>query len=337
MRKFRFKPRNELAKQHQLATLPNIHGALSGRVSWELYDPETDQVVQSGSQSNLILNQGLDLFGTSSSNSSFSVFRDYFCVGEGTSAPAITQTTLDTERVRSNSTGGFTDSTSIAYDAGTKKYTGTFSINRVIVFTAGQNFVLTEFGFAAGASGNLAIRELFRDAGGAPTTITDTANKQLRMTHTLTITLTGDWSQAASVNITGVGVVTGIGSFFSSGSSPNLFSSVWGPTSTPNLVLVTAITSLPPHGGGTGIYFTGSSTNNAMTNATYVAGSYSRKKSRVLPTSTGNGNVLGVIILNSGGTTFASECYALRLDASFTKTTSQQLTIEYTVSWGRAA
>lgn len=332
MRKFRFKPRNELAKPPAIITLPNIHGALSGRVKWELYDPETDQVVQSGEQSNLILNQGLDLIGVSSDANSW---RSFFCVGEGISAPAVTQTALDTERARSNSNGGFTDVTAYAYDAGTKKYTATLTINRVITFTAGQSFVLTEFGFAAASSGSLSIRELFRDGSNNPTTITDTAGKQLRMTHTLTITLTGDWTQAASVTITGVGTVSGIGSFFSRSSTlANLFTIVFWPNNQALMQLFSAISALPTHGGSSSLSFTVTTASGSNTLSTYVNGSYSRKKTRVFPTSTGNGTVLGICVLDTNS---ADAAYLLRLDSGFTKTSSQQLTIEFTVSWGRAA
>lgn len=335
MRKFRFKPRNELAKPPAIITLPNIHGALSGRVKWELYDPATDQVVQSGEQSNLILNQGLDLIGVALNTSSW---RDFFCVGEGSSTPTVSQTALDTERARSNSSGGFSNVTAYAYDAGTKKYTATLSINRVITFTAGQNFVLTEFGFAAASSGSLSIRELFRDGSNNPTTITDTAGKQLRMTHTLTITLTGDWTQAASVTITGVGTVSGIGSFFSVSSTlANLFTTVFWPGNSPNMHLFSAISALPTHGGSTSLTFTGTTTGGSTTLSSYVSGSYSRKKSRVFSTSTGNGTVLGVCVLDSGYSSGADTAYLLKLDSGFTKTSTQQLTIDFTVSWGRAA
>lgn len=325
MRKFSF-------RSHQAS----IHLSLRGEVEWELVDPRTGIIHQSGRQSNLILDQGLDNFGSEGGSSGVSNFRSFFCVGEGTTEPAVTQTALVSERVRSNSNGGFTDTQTGSYNSTTKVYTCSYPMTRVINFTAGQNFVLTEFGFANASSGGLSIRELFRTAGGDPTSITDTASKQLRMTHTLTITVVGDWAQVTSFPITGVGTVTGVGSFFAfSGNVAGLASSM-APASTQYISTATALNALPAHGGASGVTGTINNNTTPSTNAAYVSGTYSRKRSTILPTSGYNGTIIGLILSPSG--TISSGVgtgYVARLDSGFTKTNTQQLTLEFTTSWSR--
>lgn len=128
---------------------------------------------------NLITDAGLDALagGTSIRN-----LVNYLAVGTGSSEPSYTDTALNAEVARTNSTGGFGDSDAMVGAGDLVEY---WRRRLTRVFTEAQaNANLAELGFFSSSSGGtLWNRQLFRDELGNPTTITKTSEDQLRVTY----------------------------------------------------------------------------------------------------------------------------------------------------------
>lgn len=149
---------------------------VDGWVSWQLLTP-SGLIVREAEQHNLMLNQGLDLIA----QHAFSGLPRYAALGTGSSAPAVAQTALDSEQARTqDSPGG---------DTITEVSPGVFDIIRVREFTEAVVGNFTEWGFSPTGAGNLAIRELFRDANGNPVVISKGSDQRLRLTYTLRVTI----------------------------------------------------------------------------------------------------------------------------------------------------
>lgn len=128
---------------------------------------------------NLITDAGLDALAGGARISSLI---NYLAVGTGSSEPSYTDTALNAEVARTNSTGGFGDSDARVGDGDLVEY---WRRRRTRVFTEAQaNANLAELGFFSSSSGGtLWNRQLFRDELGNPTTITKTNEDQLRVTY----------------------------------------------------------------------------------------------------------------------------------------------------------
>src|SRR5690606_22234004 len=129
----------------------------------------------------------------------------HFAVGTGSATPDVTDTALASEvsgRTTTQVENTITRTANGVYDV---------VIAREFDFAQG-NGNLTEFGFANGASSDILIRELFRDAGGTPITVTKTSDYKLQIRYTQTVTLTPTFNSPAShsVAISGIGTVNGI-------------------------------------------------------------------------------------------------------------------------------
>jgi hypothetical protein len=130
---------------------------------------------------NLILNQGLDILGTSSSvaSSATGVF-NYCQVGTGTSVPTATQTKLDNYLANTSSTV-FVSNTS----SGAPLYKRTAITNYVF----GQGAIIgtiSEIGIGWATTDKLFSRALITDSGGAPTPLTLTSIDQVTVSYGLT-------------------------------------------------------------------------------------------------------------------------------------------------------
>lgn len=128
---------------------------------------------------NLITDAGLDALA---GGNGISGLINYLAVGTGSSEPSYTDTTLNAEVARTNSTGGFGDSNEMVGAGDLVEY---WRRIRTRVFTEAQaNANLTELGFFSSSSGGtMWNRQLFRDELGNPTTITKTSEDQLRVTY----------------------------------------------------------------------------------------------------------------------------------------------------------
>ncbi|WP_337871170.1 hypothetical protein [Meiothermus sp.] len=131
----------------------------------------------------------------------------YAVVGTGSTAPSTSQTGLINEVVRTNA--GVTGNP----DTITEVSTGVWEITRYRQFTAAQvgGLNLTEWGWSGSgtAGGNLMSRELFRDGSNNPITLTLDNDQQLRLIYKVRVTVGPTAPQAASINISGLGVRTG--------------------------------------------------------------------------------------------------------------------------------
>lgn len=326
----------------------HLHGELRGRVAWELRNAD-GSLAASGEQSNLILNRGLDVFGTDAnhtfaststpnSNTYFSYWRRALAVGTGSTAPAATQTNLVAETHRSNSDGGFNAENVDTYGVAGGLLTGTFKHTRVITFSGAYN--LTEFGFSddTAANGQLVIRELFRDGGGTPTPLSVQSGQQLKMTHTFYLTVPFAAGLAASFTLTNVGLIQGEGTFYYVGAVNALYTLgfFFNPTQAGTLYIMSAANSGDPatQGGG---YTAGGTNYVAGTNSAYVSGTYTRTKTYQLSTAQGNVTHYGWFFDGSSASPTGGYKFRLTNPATFVKSNSNKLTLNFTVTWARGA
>lgn len=187
---------------------------VEGWLKWELINRK-GRVHRGGEQHNLILNQGLDQIAThglvdrtGNIGSNVTAGIQYAAVGTDSTAPAVTDTGLGGEVARTNvgSTGTILDE-SISRSAD-----GVYDHVRTYEFDFAEAIGnLTEWGISpiATAGGNLYARELFRDGGGSPETVTKTADDKLRLVYTRRTTITPTAWTAGSLAITGHGTIDG--------------------------------------------------------------------------------------------------------------------------------
>lgn len=168
----------------------NVRTGVYGWTRWAVLD-EHDRVERLGPwQRNLIVNGGLDVLANNDLLSvwdthSSSGFRNKLYVGDGSTAPANTDTTLANKVGETTDNGGFSTSRSISETGGNVELevTGTW------VFTASVAQNLSEYGFVTTNADTLIIRELFRDGSNNPITISLNAGKKLRLEHTAVFTV----------------------------------------------------------------------------------------------------------------------------------------------------
>lgn len=132
-------------------------------------------------------------------------FIQYAAFGTGTTAPSASQTSLDAQvGSRSADRGGFANSEDAGLDAGNNKiwYEATFT--RVFNITSAVN--ATEWGLSAQSTGNLSVRDLFRedpnDPDSDPVAISLDDGDQLQLVVTLRVEATWEYESKSFV-ITG--------------------------------------------------------------------------------------------------------------------------------------
>lgn len=173
-------------RRRDLKIHANLHIGLKGFFTVDLIEAATGRVKRHLEFENLITDAGLDalnnttigtLIGGSGTNA-------FMGVGTSSTAPANGQTALVAEIApsssnRTNSNGGIAEvfGSGAAFAYWFRKITYNF------VETQG-NGNLTELGiFSAVTGGVMFCRQLFKDAGGVPTTIVKTSADQLRVTY----------------------------------------------------------------------------------------------------------------------------------------------------------
>lgn len=183
-------------------------------LQWQIFEEKSGLIVAEGEQHNLVLTNASNLMPVHG----IRALTTFAAVGTSSSAPAVGQTALGAQLVRTS----FVPSGDA--DSLTRVSNGVYDVRRVRQFTAaevgGQN--LTEWGFAPTNISTLSHRELFRDGGNNPVTITPTITQALRLIKTDRITL-GPIPAApvsSSINIAGIGSRSGK-LFISSGIGPN--------------------------------------------------------------------------------------------------------------------
>ena len=184
--------------------IPGLKATVRGEVRWQVLDergvPEVPRnengfaIAEAGgvAQSNLITNLGMDRMPSQSvfttNPDSTSHWRRYLRVGTGSVEPAFADVDLGAQ-VESPSAAflSFTpDTQTFALDTTDNVWRAVLTTRRTLQMTANRN--LTEFGFSnVATAGDLRIRELFRDGGGVPVTVTVLSGKYIKVDHTLTI------------------------------------------------------------------------------------------------------------------------------------------------------
>ena len=132
--------------------------------------------IDTGYQKNLILNQGLDFFGSSNRGS----MMEYCVIGSGNSQPVYTQNKLDTAV-----SGVIGDDYSTKYDYNASTDGSLYKTNKVRKYSFRwlSNVNISELGLASTYSNTstyfLCTRALIKDSQGNPTTITVLSDEQL--------------------------------------------------------------------------------------------------------------------------------------------------------------
>ena len=207
-----------------------VRATLKGRVRWQVLDergqPEAPRnesgfavaPVEGVEQDNLITNHGMDRLAEMDAfmlptTSGFG-WRRRLAVGTGSTAPAFSDVALANEVQRAATSGDFSPgSNAYALDDVENVWRATSLARRLVTMTANRN--LTEFGLAQEefawteddppvpeAHQDIHVRELLRDSGGTPITVTVPSGKSLRVDHTLIVELPAPAAgTTASINI----------------------------------------------------------------------------------------------------------------------------------------
>jgi hypothetical protein len=295
--------------------------SIEGWWTLELIHKESGLIAERRHFRNLITDAGMDAMASVSIPTSLT----NFAVGTGSTAPAVEDSTLETELARTNSNGGFSDVNGI--------FTGNayHFFRRTRVFTTSQaNGNLTEVGaLDAAAAGTLFSRQLIQDAEGAPTTLVKTSDFELRVVYEVRVypdlddrvysaTIDGSPQNVTtrpididSINWRGGGSFTGIlgRCGFSVSLGGTAYSGAIGPA-----------TGVPT--GSLGF-------STVRTPAAYSPGAFEQDVEVEWGAAVGNGEVLSFQFAQGD---FA---YQHQLTGAVTKDNTQRMTIELTKTWAR--
>lgn len=303
---------------------------------------------------NLITNTGMDALVTQPvrSYTTFSTqdqtWRQYLHIGTGSTEPANSDASLDSEVQEGNSDGGFSEVyTHNDPDGG--EITAEYQVTRVITLANNQN--LTEYGFSSTSGGSLNIRELFRDGVGDPITISITAGKKIRVDHKLVVTL--PWgAQSESFDILEYDISDSLIATHNmtadclfvavdAGDRPKLFMTAlpYIHTSGGTLIKQIGVFTSAPSTSPTVAANPGDHTNN-VTAATYTPGSHTLTMSYVFTEAQVVGTIYGYVLKiasSSGQNDHDEQGYrvAFNTPATFTKADTHTLELAVELSWAR--
>ena len=267
---------------------------------------------------NLITDQGLNHLGTSGIG--------HFClVGTGSTAPAVTDTTLANKLAHTTTNA----STSLGGQASAPYYSWVRKVFRFAAGVAAGN--LTELG--VGISTTLLFsRTLIKDGSGNPTTITVLPSEALDVTYELRM-------YAPSVDSTHTTVIGGV--TYTGVVRPRLVTAsgsgnVWSVTAFDRTA---SLHWISPHGafsGAVGAITAGPSgaqdnLYGAVVESAYIQNSL--KRSGTLTCSLSEGNLAGGIAAIAINTTMGS--YQIGFSPSIPKDATKVLTLSFELSWNR--
>jgi hypothetical protein len=281
---------------------------------------------------NTILNQGLDRMGVTAALTVISSAQ----VGTGTTAPSTTQTSLVAYLAGVDSGSPYPSST---VNSGSPDYKSL----KTWIFTFPQGDIVGTIaevgvGWEATSGNNLFSRELIRDSGGNPITLSLTAIDQLIVYYELTYTpvLTDGSGSVVLDSITYnydsriLRAASFAGSVFVVLSQRlafinDAYTFVAGTT-------LNAITADWPDGN-----FIGSGSQTSVTTAAYTPGTYYLDKTIFWDTGRANdAGGIGAIALDGSGGSGSGITYQIVFDTPIPKTNTQQLTLVVRYSWARA-
>lgn len=300
--------------------MANLHLSLKGHTAWELL--EDDRVVKSGAYHNLITNKGLDDFGTASSMADW---RYFMALGTGSAAPDITQYSLSNEVIRTSSSGVFQAESAIYGESNGLLYCE-HSLTRVASFNSSYN--ITEYGLGKDYVQNVGIRELFRDSNGQPIVISVNSGQQLKVTHTIRLSLSSALQNKTTI-IEGLGNFQSVGCWYSSYNLADLFAIFMPQGSCSIWALMTAQDRVTGEPNIQGAYVTSKA-------QPYVNGEYKRIKRGIFDAGLATGKHYGYAFdSSSNGTAYGGYKEILVNPDSIDKDATKKLTIDLVVSWGR--
>jgi len=306
----------------------NTKVALSGE--YRLVIKRNGEEIDTGWFKNLILNQGLDQLGTDNA-----VLIGYARVGTGTTAPTVSNTTLEAQVASSQS--GPSDTTIV--NSGSPNYTTLLTYQ--YTFTQGDVVGnISEVGVGWATTGaTLFSRALIVDNLGAPTTITLTSIDQLIIYYRLNASQpTTDTTSSVTISSTSYPytIRTAYAASFCNSSATFLYGYAF--TKLNSVYLYGSDATLGPITGtlsGTGI---GGSGGGGFTFSypAYTPGSYYRDST--FSVDVGHGNAVGGIggIVLDWGVYNSSLHNQIVLPTPIPKTNTQVLTITQRFTWARA-
>lgn len=283
----------------------------------------------------------------------------YAAISEDSTAPSASDTNIGTEKMRTNSTGGFSRSSSAIRD-GASNLLGV-TIERAYVFDITSSMNLTKYGYVPVSSGgNFSWIDLFRedpnDPLSDPVTITVGNGDQLQLWQTLTITV--PWSvDLESFVVTGTTGNDGSGThdaycgFYATGSAmdntvttqslSNMIRHTFWPTSNLGPAAASKQTVSAARDAKLASSAMDESVSAAPTLATYTPGDYYRDKVYKWTTAQANMTITGIALLGITGVSARStNDYGFKIvwddPSTFTKDGVHELTLTFRVSWAEA-
>lgn len=305
----------------------------------------------------MILNSGLDAActndaavgsGTPPNHSYpfFCQFIQYAAFGTGSTEPSPEQTTLDAQvGSRSNSRGGFSNSENAGFDAENNLiwYEATFT--RVFNITSAVN--AAEWGLSAQSTGNLSVRDLFRedpnDPNSGPVAISLDTGDELQLVVTLRVeapweyesksfVITGTPGNDAAGTHTGNATVsTGAGT--TAANIRDALRTVWpgGSGSSNVLHVVTSDQSGVAKNQDT----SNSAANVSMSAESYTPGSFYRDWTGAFDTASANADHYAWFVTTLSNVTSVGYRFILTNPATLTKTNTHRLTLTFRKSIAR--
>ena len=298
--------------------------------------------------------------GSSTADSSGTQWLAYAAISEDSTEPQATDLNIGTEKMRTNSTGGFTRTATAIRDPGTNRLG--LSIERAYVFNITSSMNITKYGYVPVSSGgNFSWIDLMRvdpdDPESAPVTLNLVDGDQLQLWCTLTITV--PWSvDLESFVITGAPGKDGVGThdaycgFFAANdtlgsmsgndsSILNLIRTVFWPTGQNQLLYTSQASPNSARDAALGPNTAYGFSAANCTLATYVSGTYYRDKLFKLTTAEGNATLTAVSITAAGGTLVRPDsAHGFKVvfsdPSTFVKANTHELTLTFRVSWQEA-
>lgn len=339
----------DLTIRDRIAPRPKVGAGIGGWFQLELIDRQ-GRLAWDHQQHNLFLDSGLDRIGQSVGGASGAVINasgdlTHFAVGTGSAPPDITDTTLDNELVRT------TETAPGAFDGVRRVADGVYEVERTFEFGFAQaNGNLTEVGCGWGAGpANLWMRELIRDSGGTPITLTKTSDFLLRCKYILRFTLSPVVATPGSFSVAGWGTLNGVYMFRGGAASTSstgqtdyrAFRKAASAGADPRgLVSATAASTTYSATGNLGSMVDSSS--SSVQASAFVPGVWERNIAATFGVSQGNGVVATIALHGQGSYTGSNTVpgFFFLIDANDrpTKDNEHILTIDRIigVTWGRA-
>jgi hypothetical protein len=292
----------------------------------KLIDAKTGRVKRELDFPNLIVDAGLDFIGQSGTPLTCMT---YMGMGTGGTAPAVSDTALQTPIGTRVTRDSVSPSSGPSFAYWQESFVFTF-------LEANANGNLAEVGlFSSASTGTMWTRQVLKDSGGTPTTITKTSAERLTVTYNVRL-------YSPTVDVTGNVTITGSGVHaYTSRAMQIDDSGSWGAFPLTGFYA----------GGGSSAYLhesatlgsttgqpsgveDGTTTTSSVSVGSYTSGTFQRQHTYFWDTGRGNFGT-GVGSITFGGTNSNTNMFQCAFGTQILKTALKQLTIVAQLSWGR--